>query len=63
MVGEWIGGVVLVVILSWLVRLTYPKKLVGAPLSEARSGHGLSNIKANGSVFNAPYTTTKMSNS
>ena len=30
MAGEWIGGVVLVVILSLLVRLTYPRRLVEA---------------------------------
>ncbi|MCB8879351.1 permease [Acidisoma cellulosilytica] len=28
MVGEWIGGVVLIIILAVLVKLTYPKKLV-----------------------------------
>jgi hypothetical protein len=50
MVGEWIGGVVLVVILSWLVRLTYPKKLVGTPLSEARSGHEHGDMTTEGSA-------------
>jgi uncharacterized membrane protein YraQ (UPF0718 family) len=41
MVGEWIGGVVLVVVMSVLVKLTYPKRLVEAARSheEATGGH------------------------
>ena len=31
MAGEWIGGIVLVIILSLLVRLTYPARLVEEP--------------------------------
>jgi uncharacterized protein len=42
MVGEWIGGVVLVVILSWLVRLTYPKKLVEEARHYPKRGAGTS---------------------
>jgi uncharacterized membrane protein YraQ (UPF0718 family) len=52
MVGEWIGGVVLVVILGCLVRLTYPKKLVeeARHYPEARSGHEHGNMTAEGSA-------------
>ena len=41
MAGEWIGGIVLVVIASVLVKLTYPKQLVEAARShnEAAGGH------------------------
>jgi uncharacterized membrane protein YraQ (UPF0718 family) len=41
MAGEWIGGVVLVVILSQVVRLTYPGRLVAAARMQgpAASGH------------------------
>jgi uncharacterized membrane protein YraQ (UPF0718 family) len=41
MAGEWIGGVVLIVVMSALVKLTYPAKLVetGPQHKEASSGH------------------------
>ena len=41
MAGEWIGGIVLVAILSLLVRLTYPARLVEAArrYPEAGAGH------------------------
>jgi uncharacterized membrane protein YraQ (UPF0718 family) len=38
--GEWIGGVVLVAILTVLVRLTYPAKLAEAARAHARSSMG-----------------------
>jgi uncharacterized membrane protein YraQ (UPF0718 family) len=38
--GEWIGGVVLVVILTLLVRLTYPRRLVEAARGRAEAGGG-----------------------
>ena len=52
MAGEWIGGVALVVILSCLVRLTYPKKLVeeARHYPEARSGHEHGDMTAEGST-------------
>jgi uncharacterized membrane protein YraQ (UPF0718 family) len=40
MAGEWIGGVVLVVILSLLVRLTYPQRLVEAARRHPEPGRG-----------------------
>jgi uncharacterized membrane protein YraQ (UPF0718 family) len=40
MAGEWIGGVVLVVIMSFLVRLTYPSRLVEAARHHGESGSG-----------------------
>ena len=40
MAGEWIGGVVLVVILSLLVRATYPRRLVEAARAHAASAGG-----------------------
>jgi uncharacterized membrane protein YraQ (UPF0718 family) len=40
MAGEWIGGVVLVVILSLLVRLTYPRRLVEAARHHAEAAGG-----------------------
>ena len=40
MVGEWLGGVVLVVILSLLVRLTYPADLVAAARTHPEPGRG-----------------------
>jgi hypothetical protein len=58
MVGEWIGGVVLVVILTCLVRLTYPKKLVEEARRhpEARSGHEHGGMTAEGSTVWAKLT-------
>jgi uncharacterized protein len=52
MAGEWIGGVVLVVILSCLVRLTYPKRLVEEARHhpEARSGHEHGGMTADSST-------------
>ena len=40
MAGEWIGGVVLVVILSLVVRLTYPARLVEAARHHPEPGGG-----------------------
>ncbi len=40
MAGEWIGGVVLVIILSLLVRLTYPERLVEAARRHPEPGGG-----------------------
>lgn len=40
MAGEWIGGVVLVVILSLLVRLTYPRRLVEEARHHPEAGAG-----------------------
>ncbi len=40
MAGEWIGGIVLVVILSLLVRLTYPERLVEAARHHPEQGGG-----------------------
>ena len=40
MAGEWIGGVVLVVILSLLVRLTYPSRLVEEARNLPEAGGG-----------------------
>ena len=40
MAGEWIGGIVLVVILSLLVRLTYPARLVEAARHHPEPGGG-----------------------
>jgi uncharacterized membrane protein YraQ (UPF0718 family) len=40
MAGEWIGGVVLVVILSLAVRLTYPRRLVEAARRHPEAGGG-----------------------
>ena len=40
MAGEWIGGVVLVAILSVLVRLTYPARLVEAARHHREPGGG-----------------------
>lgn len=40
MAGEWIGGLVLVAIMSALVRLTYPKDLVEAARRHEESGAG-----------------------
>ncbi len=50
MAGEWIGGVVLVVILSLLVRLTYPARLVEAARRhpEAGGGHEHGDMAAEG---------------
>ena len=50
MAGEWIGGLVLVVILSLLVRFTYPKKLVEEARHhpEAASGHEHGDMTAEG---------------
>lgn len=41
MAGEWVGGLVLIVLMSGLVRLTYPKRLVEEARSheEAAGGH------------------------
>ena len=40
MAGEWIGGVVLVVILTMLVKLTYPKRLAEAARNHPEEGSG-----------------------
>lgn len=40
MAGEWIGGVVLVVILSFVVRLTYPTRLVEQARHHPETGGG-----------------------
>ena len=40
MAGEWIGGVVLVVVLSFAVRLTYPARLVEAARRHPEPGRG-----------------------
>ena len=40
MAGEWIGGIVLVVILSLVVRLTYPERLVEAARRHPEPGGG-----------------------
>ena len=40
MAGEWIGGVVLVVVLSFVVRLTYPARLVEAARRHPEPGRG-----------------------
>ncbi len=40
MAGEWIGGIVLVVVMSLLVRLTYPKVLAEAARTHEESGSG-----------------------
>lgn len=41
MAGEWIGGVVLIVVMSVVVKLTYPARLVEAARrhQEAVGGH------------------------
>jgi len=39
-VGEWIGGIVLIAIMSLLVKLTYPKKLVEKALAHEETGGG-----------------------
>ncbi len=39
-VGEWIGGVVLIAIMSLLVKLTYPKKLVEEARAHEETGGG-----------------------
>jgi uncharacterized protein len=53
MAGEWIGGVVLVVILSLLVRLTYPSRLVEAARQhpEADAGHQHDSMSQPGTVW------------
>lgn len=40
MAGEWIGGIVLIVILTGLVRLTYPSRLVEAARHHPEPGRG-----------------------
>jgi uncharacterized membrane protein YraQ (UPF0718 family) len=40
MAGEWIGGVVLVLVMSLLVRATYPARLVAAARHHAEPGRG-----------------------
>ncbi len=53
--GEWLGGVVLVAIMSLLVRLTYPKKLVEAARvhPEAAEGHQHASGTAEGETWSA----------
>ena len=46
MAGEWIGGVVLVVILSLLVRITYPKRLVEEARHHLEAGRGAARADA-----------------
>ena len=38
--GEWIGGVLLVVIMSMVVKLTYPRKLVEEARAHVDGAHG-----------------------
>lgn len=40
MAGEWIGGIVLIVVLTLLVRLTYPARLVEAARAHPEPGRG-----------------------
>jgi uncharacterized membrane protein YraQ (UPF0718 family) len=40
MAGEWIGGVVLILIMSLIVRLTYPRRLVEAARHHPEAGGG-----------------------
>jgi uncharacterized membrane protein YraQ (UPF0718 family) len=40
MAGEWIGGVLLVIIMSLIVRLTYPRRLVEEARHHAEAGGG-----------------------
>jgi uncharacterized membrane protein YraQ (UPF0718 family) len=40
MAGEWIGGVVLVLIMSLIVRATYPRRLVEAARTHPEAGSG-----------------------
>jgi uncharacterized protein len=53
MLGEWIGGVVLVIIMSVLVRLTYPRHLVeeARQHSEAAAGHEHGEVTAPGETL------------
>ena len=44
MAGEWVGGIVLVVLLSLIVRLTYPARLVAA--ARRRAADGISHADA-----------------
>lgn len=53
MLGEWVGGVVLVVIMSVLVRLTYPQRLVEEARQhpEASGGHEHGEMTAPGATL------------
>ena len=53
MLGEWIGGVVLVVIMSALVRATYPRRLVEQARQhpETSAGHEHGEMTAPGATF------------
>ena len=54
MAGEWIGGVLLVMVMSLLVKLTYPKRLVEDARSRPEAGGGHEhgeNSEAGGSLF------------
>ena len=53
MVGEWVGGVVLVTIMSVLVKLTYPKELVEAARNhpEQNAGHQHQTSAASGATW------------
>lgn len=53
MLGEWVGGVVLVVIMSALVRLTYPQRLVEAARQhpETSAGHQHGEMTAPGNTL------------
>jgi uncharacterized protein len=53
MLGEWIGGVVLIVIMSVLVRLTYPQRLVEKARQhpEAAAGHEHGEMTAPGETL------------
>jgi uncharacterized membrane protein YraQ (UPF0718 family) len=53
MLGEWIGGVVLVIIMSVLVRLTYPRRLVEEARQhpEAAAGHEHGEMTAPGETL------------
>ena len=46
MAAEWIGGVVLIVIMSVLVKLTFPKRLVEEARTHKEKGHGHEHMSA-----------------
>jgi uncharacterized membrane protein YraQ (UPF0718 family) len=53
MAGEWIGGVVLVLVMSLIVRATYPSKLVEAArhVGDAQGGHAHGGMAEPGGSF------------
>ncbi|WP_342154363.1 permease [Methylorubrum sp. SB2] len=55
MAGEWIGGIVLIIVMSLLVKLTYPKTLVEAARTheEAAGGHQHMSMAVEGTTLRA----------